>query len=97
VESHRHDLEPVSQEQRASLPDARLARRLVLDELFDLSLYQRLRRVGTPELTRTLDELIEVEKVHFAFWQDFFSIKIPRLDVARRCKLWFASKFETSR
>lgn len=52
--------------------DARLGRRLILDELFDLSLYRALRAVAPPELRRTLDALIPVETRHFAFWQEFF-------------------------
>lgn len=50
--------------------DRRLARGLVLDELFDLSLYQALHARATGELRRTLGELIAVETKHCAFWQD---------------------------
>ncbi len=65
----------------------RLARRLISDELFDLSLYKRLRLAGSSALKETLDELIVVEAEHFAFWQDFFKIEIPTLDLRRRAKL----------
>jgi predicted membrane protein (TIGR00267 family) len=34
-----------------------------------------------------LDELIPVETRHFAFWQDFFDLRLTRLDTARRLKL----------
>ena len=38
--------------------DPRLAQMLVLDELFDLSLYKALRAVTQPDVHATLDELI---------------------------------------
>lgn len=49
-------------------PD-RLARTLVRDELFDLSLYRRLRERTAGDLQRVLDELIPIETRHFAFWK----------------------------
>ena len=52
--------------------DPKLARQLVLDELFDLSLYKALHSVTQPEVRHTLDELIKVETSHLAFWQKFF-------------------------
>jgi VIT1/CCC1 family predicted Fe2+/Mn2+ transporter len=67
--------------------DVRLARRLILDELFDLSLYRTLRRIAPPGLQPMLDELIAVETRHFAFWQEFFGLTLRRLDVGRRIKL----------
>lgn len=67
--------------------DRRLGRGLVLDELFDLSLYQALQARATGELQRTLGELIPIETKHFAFWQDLFDTRIERLDVRRRLKL----------
>jgi len=67
--------------------DARLARRLVLDELFDLSLYRALRDVAPGDLRRVLDELIPVETRHHAFWQKFFGLELGRLDLGRRLKL----------
>jgi VIT1/CCC1 family predicted Fe2+/Mn2+ transporter len=67
--------------------DARLARRLILDELFDLSLYKALREVAQGQLQKTLDTLIPVETRHFAFWQDFFGLRLDRLDFWRRLKL----------
>src|SRR3990172_5511793 len=68
--------------------DRGLALRLILDELFDLSLYQALRDVSTGNLRRILDELIRVETKHFAFWQEFFGINVTALDLGRRVKLW---------
>jgi VIT1/CCC1 family predicted Fe2+/Mn2+ transporter len=68
-----------------------LARTLVLDELFDLSLYKSLREVfpRDAEMQRTLDELIAVEAHHLAFWQKFFNLPLDRLDPGRRFKLRF--------
>ena len=65
-----------------------LARQLILDELFDLSLYRRLRAFARPELHATLDELIVVESRHLAFWQEFFRLPLASLDPGRRVKLW---------
>ncbi|HET7875115.1 MAG TPA: VIT1/CCC1 transporter family protein [Methylomirabilota bacterium] len=67
--------------------DAALARRLILDELFDLSLYQALRGTATGRLRAILEQLIPIETRHLAFWQDFFNLKLDRLDVPRRLKL----------
>lgn len=47
----------VMSEPRAA--DPKLARRLVLDELFDLSLYQSVRNVATGDLREILDQLID--------------------------------------
>jgi VIT1/CCC1 family predicted Fe2+/Mn2+ transporter len=64
------------------------ARGLILDELFDLSLYQVLRAIVTDSGSRdTLDELVAIEVRHLAFWQNFFEMKIDRLDFLRRIKL----------
>ncbi|MGH7386444.1 MAG: VIT1/CCC1 transporter family protein [Candidatus Rokuibacteriota bacterium] len=67
--------------------DARLGKRLVLDELFDLSLYQSLRKTATGRLQTVLDQLIPIETRHYHFWQEFWSLTITRLDRARRLKL----------
>lgn len=67
--------------------DPRLARTLILDELFDLSLYKALREITGGESRKVLDELILVEKEHLAFWQKFFDIKLTTLDLPRRFKL----------
>jgi vacuolar iron transporter family protein len=70
------------------LSDPRLARTLVLDELFDLSLYTALRQVTSPEVHPTLDELISVETAHLAFWKRFFNLSLEDLDPGRKIKLW---------
>lgn len=67
--------------------DEALARRLVLDELFDLSLYQALRETARGAQRATLEQLIPVETRHFAFWQDFFDLRLFALDAGRRLKL----------
>lgn len=67
--------------------DARLGKRLVLDELLDLSLYRALRPVATGSLQGVLDQLIPIETRHYRFWQEFFGLKLERLDPARRLKL----------
>ncbi len=68
--------------------DPRLARTLILDELFDLSLYRALRGISADrDAQKTLDELIHVEVQHFAFWQKFFDTKLDRLDLGRQTKL----------
>jgi vacuolar iron transporter family protein len=71
-----------------AVPD-RLARQLVLDEILDLSLYRSLRKVARGRLLGVLDELIQIEARHVAFWQGFFDLKhLVRLDLGRRLKLF---------
>lgn len=64
-----------------------LARTLVLDELFDLSLYRELRETTSGDLRQMLGELIPIETRHFAFWKKFFESDIEGLDLGRRLKL----------
>ena len=71
----------------ASQHDPTLARTLILDELFDLSLYKALRDVTQPDVHHTLDELIKVETSHLAFWQKFFNLHLDELNIGRRFKL----------
>ncbi len=68
--------------------DVELGQQLVLDELFDLSLYKKLRGFSGPELRRTLDELVVVETEHFRFWQQFFKLEVQSLNPARKIKFW---------
>jgi predicted membrane protein (TIGR00267 family) len=68
--------------------DARLGRRLVLDEIFDLSLYRALRAIAPASMQLIFDALIPIETRHAAFWQEFFGLKdVTSLDPARRLKL----------
>ncbi len=72
---------------RAIDADPRLARRLILDELFDLSLYRALHGVARGRQRDVLETLIPVESRHFHFWQDFFGVHADALDPGRRLKL----------
>ena len=70
--------------------DPALARMLILEELFDLSLYKALRNISNDtESQEVLDELIVVETQHLAFWQKFFDSRLTALDPGRRLKLQF--------
>jgi predicted membrane protein (TIGR00267 family) len=71
----------------ASADDAKLARQLILDELFDLSLYRALHPIAPPDLRHTLESLIPTETRHFTFWQNFFARRADRLGPGRRLKL----------
>ncbi len=68
--------------------DTAPARQLILDELFDLSLYEALYALSTGATRQVLQELIQVESKHYAFWQEFFDTRIATLDLGRRIKLW---------
>lgn len=68
--------------------DQRLGRRLVLDELFDLSLYTALHARSEGQLRSTLSSLMSIEKRHFDFWQEAFRVRAQRLDLPRKIKLW---------
>jgi VIT1/CCC1 family predicted Fe2+/Mn2+ transporter len=67
--------------------DAGLGRALVLDELFDLTLYRSLHRVAPAGLRPVLEQLIPIETRHYRFWQEFFGLPIAKLDLPRRVKL----------
>ena len=65
--------------------DPALARKLVLDELLDLALYQALRGVAPPgPLQSVLDRMIPIEREHVAFWQEFLGLPLTSLGVRRR-------------
>lgn len=66
---------------------AKLAKTLILDELFDLSLYKALRDITRDDTQKVLDDLIKVETEHLAFWQEFFDTRLTTLDLPRRLKL----------
>jgi VIT1/CCC1 family predicted Fe2+/Mn2+ transporter len=70
------------------IEDLALARKLILDELFDLSLYRALAARCSGRTQEVLRELSEVEQQHYTFWQNFFDVRIDRLDLGRRLKLW---------
>ena len=64
-----------------------IGRGLVLDELFDLTLYQRLRTQVSGEEARTIGELVAVELGHLAFWRKMFSLPDEKLGFWRKVKL----------
>ena len=64
-----------------------MARNLILDELFDLTLYKRLGSFATGDTKTMLGELIIVEEKHLQFWKTYFNLSIDRLDFKRRAKL----------
>ena len=65
-----------------------LARALVLDELFDLALYEALRDVAPAgPLRSVLDRMIPIERRHVKFWQDYFDLRLTSLGAIRRIKL----------
>ncbi len=64
-----------------------LARKLVLDEIFDLTLYKRLHNFASGETKEMLGMLIEVETRHVKFWQDFFKLRLEKLGWGRRLEL----------
>ena len=60
----------------------------MLDELFDLALYQALRDVAPPgPLQSVLDRMIPIERRHVKFWQDYFGLPLTALGARRRIKL----------
>ncbi len=65
----------------------KLARSLILDELFALLLYRRWHTIGSPELKSVLKELITIEEKHYVFWQKFLEYSIGKLDPFRKAKL----------
>lgn len=65
----------------------KLAHGLILDELFDLTLYKKIREFSKGDTSSMLDELIIVEERHFSFWQGFFEIHVSNLNFGRKVKL----------
>lgn len=78
---------PTTLEQAKMHVDDRLANDLILDEMFDLTLYRELHKWSQGHTQKILAELIPVEVGHLAFWQDFFHKKLSRLNFRRRMKL----------
>ena len=64
-----------------------IARTLILDELFDLSLYRALQPLTAGASRAVLEELAVIEVRHLAFWQKFFGLELNELDWGRRIKL----------
>jgi vacuolar iron transporter family protein len=68
--------------------DKKLARSIVLDELFELTLYEMLRKRATGAVAEVLDDLIESEAAHRDFWEKFFGIRKEQIGFLRTTKLW---------
>lgn len=69
-------------------PTDHLSQRFILDELFDLTLYKRLRPLASKEYRTTIDTLIKTETIHVAFWLSFFGeTATPKLTFWQSCKL----------
>lgn len=74
--------------------DNALGKKLVQDELFDLTLYRELRKkVRGEDAKELLDELIPIEEKHFSFWKEFFGISDVRLSGFKKFKLGFLVLF----
>lgn len=74
------------------MEDKVLAKKLVLDELFDLSLYREFAKSAKGEAKKILEELIPIEEKHLAFWQEFFKIRESRLNLGRRIRLFIFAR-----
>jgi len=70
------------------ISDKKLGKELILNELFDLTLYQQLRLRASSDFLPLLDELIIIERRHLLFWEGCFGLKDIKLDTGRRLKLW---------
>ncbi|MBI2061259.1 MAG: VIT1/CCC1 transporter family protein [Nitrospirae bacterium] len=64
-----------------------IGRDLVLDELFDLTLYTELHKTNEGHLKKILGDLIPIEQGHLALWQKFFKLDLKSLNPMRRLKL----------
>ncbi|TSC78539.1 MAG: hypothetical protein G01um101433_204 [Parcubacteria group bacterium Gr01-1014_33] len=67
--------------------DTRLGKDLILDERFDLLLYEKFRDYAKGDLNTLLEELIAIESKHVVFWENFFGIQGSSLNLGRRLKL----------
>lgn len=67
--------------------DETLKNRIILDELFDLTLYSSLEEKSKGGLKKKLFRLVKIEKTHYKFWQSFFNMEINELDILRKIKL----------
>lgn len=74
-------------EEKIPLLPIEIGRQLVLEELFDLTLYKRLRIWASGDAQKTLDELIVVETGHLAFWRNMFSLPDEKLGFWLTAKL----------
>ena len=70
------------------ISEAAIGRSLILEELFDLTLYRKLESIASGNTKTMLGELIPIEARHVQFWQTFFHNKIAKLNFLRKVKLW---------
>src|SRR3989344_1932172 len=68
--------------------DAKLGKTLVLDELFDLTLYKKLINFAGDGEKEILNKLIPIETRHLDAWQNFFKIPAAKLGFGRKIKLF---------
>src|SRR3989344_6642859 len=68
--------------------DPKLAKELILDELFDLTLYRKLDAITHGKYKVIFDQLIPIEVKHLKFWQEFFNLEIVQLNFLRKVKLF---------
>ncbi len=62
-----------------------------MDELFDLTLYTRLRLHAKDDLAPLLDELIAIERRHLLFWEGCFGMRATELSLASRLHIGLLS------
>src|SRR3989344_2779065 len=68
--------------------DKKLAQNLVLDELFDLTLYKKMLNFAGLNEKEILNKLIPIETKHLAAWQSFFNTQSAELGLGRKIKLF---------
>ena len=68
--------------------DKKLAQNLVLDELFDLTLYKKILNFAGLNEKEILNKLIPIETRHLAAWQSFFNTQSAELGLGRKIKLF---------
>lgn len=67
--------------------DETVAEDLILDELFDLTLYRKFEAFARGDTRRMLEELVIVEEKHLQFWKDYFHRSLDDLDFGRKVKM----------
>lgn len=64
-----------------------IAEDLILDELFDLTLYRKFEAFARGDTRRMLEELVIVEEKHLQFWKNYFHRSLDDLDFGRKVKM----------
>lgn len=75
--------------------DPVFARKIILDEIFDLALYKNILSSTGGEFKSVLEDLIEVEQKHVDFWINFFNEERSsfKLNSAQKIKLFILTNF----